>query len=157
MIRPLLLCIFLFCRPALAIDKNTALHEGAETIRYMWKEWMKKGELRYDSLTESTLSKIQGNWIATYTGGDGEVVVLDFVIHSDGTWSSKAFRPDMKRGHWYLTEGMVLLVEGKVEDEASDLATAIILRKNEFYVLNADAPKGLIPMAKGASTSHRSR
>lgn len=143
-----IISVALICSSASAEDKATRLHEAAETIRYIWKEWMEKGKLKYDPIDAASLPKVHGNWTATYAD-DEEQVVLDFVVRADGTWSSKAFWPDMKKkGYWYLVEGMIVLVEGKIENDGSDLATAIILRKDVFYVMNADAPKGIIPLIK---------
>jgi hypothetical protein len=136
---------------AFAEDRTARLHEATETIRYVWKEWMENGQLKYDPIAAPNLPKLHGNWTATYTDDD-EQVALDFVVRADGTWSSKAFWPDMKdKGYWYLAEGMIVLVDGKIEDDSSDLATAIILRKDVFYVLNADAPKGIIPLNRTVS------
>ena len=132
-------------------QRTKILKEGAETIRLIWKEWMGKPDLKYKAITQDSLKIFFGKWNGEYEEYEAEKgddkISLTLNLNSDGTWTSKEFRPDMKNGHWYLSEGMILLFEGKVNEDG-DLSTALTLKDGHLNLLNADSKNGIVKLKK---------
>ena len=147
-----ILTLLVFSSPLHGKDVETdqILKGNAETIHLIWTEWMGKPKLTYKHLTKETLKSIWGDWKGTYIEFDGEnnnKLPMSITIEANGTWSSKEFRPDMQKGHWYLSDGMILLFEAKVSDDA-DLASALIFKDGKLRLLYADAKGGEVILNK---------
>ena len=127
-------------------DTEEILKSGAATIHHIWTEWMEKPKLEYNRITKDTLTRLYGTWTASYPEED-EKVDLRVTLKADGTWNSEIFRPGMKNGHWYLSDGMILLFESKISDDA-DLASALTLNGEKLRLLNADVEAGFVELTK---------
>jgi len=53
----------------------------------------------------------------------------------------------MNDGHWYLSDGMILLYEEAISKEAN-LASALITHGRKIRMLNADTPKGYVELER---------
>lgn len=141
--------------PALGGDTDELLKSGAATIHKIWTDWMEKPELKYTKISKDSLSQIHGTWTGSYVEDD-EKVILSVVLKSDGTWISEVFRPDMRDGHWYLSDGMILLFESKISDETK-LASALLLSGNKLRLLYADVEAGFVELTKAEQTDATNR
>ncbi|MEM1082598.1 MAG: hypothetical protein AAGI48_00620 [Verrucomicrobiota bacterium] len=122
------------------------LREGATAIHYIWTEWMGKPSLKYTKITEENLKSLYGNWSGSYSKDDEEIAFI-VSLSPRGKWTCEAFRPDMKNGHWYLSDGMLLLFESKIYDDAN-LASALTLNDGKLRLLNADTEAGFVELTK---------
>lgn len=136
--------------PAQEGDTDELLKSGAATIHKIWTDWMEKPELKYTKISKDFLPQIHGTWTGSYVEDD-EKVILRVVLRSDGTWISEVFRPDIKNGHWYLSDGMILLFESMISDDA-DLASALLFSKNKLRLLCADVEAGFVELIKAEQT-----
>jgi len=127
-------------------DKADLLKDGATTIHYIWTEWMEKPKLTYTKITKESLKSLYGDWVGSYVE-DEDKVDLSVTVNATGTWSSKAFRADMKDGHWYLSDGMILLFESELSDDA-DLASALTMNGGKLRLLYADTERGFVELTK---------
>lgn len=116
---------------------------------------MEKPELKYTKISKDSLPQIHGTWTGSYVEDD-EKVILSVVLKSDGTWISEVFRPDMRDGHWYLSDGMILLFESKISDETK-LASALLLSGNKLRLLYADVEAGFVELTKAEQTDATNR
>ena len=127
-------------------DRGELLASGAATIHHIWTEWMEKPKLEYTRITDKSASELHGTWTGSYAE-DNEKIDLSVTLNADGTWFSEVFRPDMKDGHWYLSDGMILLFEAKISDDA-DLASALTLHREKLRLLYADVEAGYVELTK---------
>lgn len=107
---------------------------------------MENPKLKYTKIADKTLKSLYGNWSGSYTE-DGEKTIFTFELSPNGKWACEAFRPDMKDGHWYLSDGMLLLFESKLSDDA-ELASALTLNDGKFRLLNADTEASFVELTK---------
>lgn len=129
-------------------EEDGLLKEAANTIKTIWKEWMEKGDLVYDKIPAQSQAQYIGTWEGSFLEEDGEKPTkVALTLSSKGTWSSKSLRPEMKTGHWYLYDGMILLFESRISQDA-DLAFAVIQRGTKTCLLHADSPTGTVELHK---------
>lgn len=134
--------------PAQSAEEDILLKEAAITIKAVWKEWMKKGDLVYDKIPAQSHTQYVGTWEGSFLEEDGEEPTkVAFTLSNKGTWSSTSLRPEMKAGHWYLYDGMILLFESRISQE-SDLAFAVIQRGAKTCLIHADSPTGIVELHK---------
>ncbi|WP_050024990.1 hypothetical protein [Verrucomicrobium sp. BvORR034] len=134
--------------PAQSAEEDLLLKEAAITIKAIWKEWMEKGELVYDKIPAKSHDQYVGTWKGSFLEEDGEEPTkVALTLSSNGTWSSTSLRPEMKAGHWYLYDGMILLFESPISQDA-DLAFAVIQRGAKTCLLHADSPTGTVELHK---------
>ncbi len=152
-VRPLsiLLTAWLSVQLAVGADQDIWLREAAHTIKAIWKEWMEKGDLVYDRIPPEQQPSFISVWHGSFREDSlADVTKIEIHLLADGTWVSKSLRPDMKQGHWYLHDGMILLFESAIS-ETADLAFAIIRRGQKTLLIHADSPSGTVELAKGTA------
>lgn len=127
-------------------DRADILASGAAMIHHIWTEWMEKPKLEYTRITEKSANGLHGTWTGWYVE-DEEKIDLSVTLNPDGTWICQVFRPDIVDGHWYLSDGMVLLFETKISEDA-DLSSALILNGGKLRLLYADVEAGYVELTK---------
>ena len=127
-------------------DHGDLVASGAATIHHIWTEWMEKPKLEYTRITKESAKDLHGTWKGSYVEDD-EKIDLSVTLNADGTWISQVFRPDMKDGHWYLGDGMILLFEAKLLDD-DGLASALILNGGKLRLLYGDVEAGYVELTK---------
>ena len=133
------------------VDSKKALDDGVATIREIWTEWLNKPPLE-SNIESRHLPEIAGNWVGEIDL-DGKTMKLNIIVDQSGTWSSKVFRPEMKKGYWYLREGMILLYETKISDDSflngsPGVASALIQHKGKLCLLFAENESGYLKLVK---------
>lgn len=143
----LLIALLTSCfMPAFAADQEELLKSARAEVDGIWTNWMEMPKLTYDRITTNKLKSLYGQWAGSYAEADKTRVNVDFRLKVDGTWSSESW-PDVDDGHWYLYEGLILLYEHPVSDEA-DCEFAVIMRRGKLRILSADAPRGYVELKK---------
>jgi hypothetical protein len=127
-------------------DVAQLLKEGAATIHHVWTEWMEKPKLTDTKISEETLKSLHGTWSGSYTD-DEEKIELSLALQPDGRWICEAFRPEMNDGHYYLSDGMLLLFESEISDDSA-LASALALSEGKLRLLIADSEAGFAELTK---------
>jgi len=108
---------------------------------------MGKPKLSYDRITKEILGSVCGQWMGSYLE-DEKRVPVDLSLMANGSWASRSLRPDMKHGHWYLWDGMILLFEGPLFKKETDLFSDLTLRNGKLRLFLADAPKGYVKLER---------
>jgi hypothetical protein len=144
------IAIIVASTPLMAKETHTEelLKNGAQVIHYIWTEGLQNPKLEYAKISKQELPKIHGVWSGSYVEGADRVNVA-IILKEDGTWISEEFRPDMKDGHWYLCDGMLLLYESKISDKA-DLASALTKNEGKLRLIIAQVEGGYVELTKEA-------
>ena len=132
-------------------DSKEALKNGVAAIREVWTEWLKKPPFESE-INHRDLPEIVGIWVAEIER-DSKKIELKIVVNQNGTWSSKVFRPEMKKGYWYLSEGIILLYESKISDDSCHrgffgLASALFEHKGKLRLLYGENELGYLELVK---------